>query len=119
MNAVFLCGLALAAGQVARPATPTEALKNLLATPISVEFDQVPLGDAVSYLRDRYNVPITIDKKAFRDEFGVKDVETKCVALAKVDRVPLGQVLQVLLDQVRGTHRIDKDKLLIVPVLLR
>jgi hypothetical protein len=33
--------------------------------------------------------------------------------------MPLGQVLQLLLNQVRGTHRIDKDKLLIVPVLLR
>jgi hypothetical protein len=119
MNALFLCGLALAVGQVARPATPTEMLKDRLATPITVSFDQVPLGDAVSYLRERYGVPITIDKRAFRDEFGVKDVETKCVALAKVDRVPLGQVLQLLLDQVRGTQRIEKDRLLIVPVILR
>jgi hypothetical protein len=99
--------------------TPAETLKDRLAIPITVSFNQVPLGDAVAYLRDRYGVPITIDRKAFRDEFGVKDVETKCVALAKVDGVPLGTVLQLLLDQVRGTHRIDKDKLLIVPVLLR
>jgi hypothetical protein len=119
MNAVLLCGLALAVGQIARPATPAEILKDRLATPITVSFDQVPLGDAVAYLRERYGVQITIDRKAFQDEFGVKDVETKCVELAKVDRVPLGQVLQLLLNQVRGTHRIDKDKLLIVPVLLR
>jgi hypothetical protein len=119
MNAVFLCGLALAVGQVARQPTPAEILKDQLAAPISVEFDQVPLGDAVSYLRDRYGVPITIDQKAFRDEFGVKDVETRCVELAKVDKMPLGQVLELLLNQVRGTYRIDKDKLLIAPVLLR
>ena len=119
MNAVFLCGLALAVGQVARALTPAEQLKDRLATPVTVSFDQGPLGDAVAYLRDRYGVPITIDKKAFRDEFGIKDVETKCVTLAKVDKMPLGQVLELLLNQVRGTHRIDKDKLLIVPVLLR
>jgi hypothetical protein len=119
MHAALFCAFALAAGQVARPETAAEELNRRLANPIIVSFDKVPLGDAVDFLRDRYGVPIDIHRKAFQAEFDFKDVATKNVELERVDRVPLGTVLKLLLNQVHGTYRIERDKVVIVPVILR
>jgi hypothetical protein len=110
MNAVLLGGLALAVGQVVKPA---EMLKDQLATPITIQMDQVPLADAVSYLRERYNLPIAIDTKAFG-----KNIGAERVTLPMVEKVPLEQVLRRLLRQVGATYRIEKSKIIVAPILL-
>jgi hypothetical protein len=107
-----LSGLALALMQLAQPA-PAHDLKTILAIPITVEIDGARLKDVLDYFRDRYNLPTDIERSVLG-----RGVGDRLVMLPKVDKVPLGQVLGTILRQVRATYRIEKTKILIMPVLL-
>ncbi len=69
----------------------------------------MPLKDAISFLIDRYGLPIIIDTEAFRNDVGTNDVENQTVKLTKVAGVSLGTVLRLLLAQVQGTYIIRRE----------
>jgi RNA polymerase sigma factor (sigma-70 family) len=92
--------------------TPT-SLRRLLQTGISKQFEAVPFKEAYQHLAETYGVTILVDAAAFEEEMGMKDVSSQTIRLDKVDNVKLGTVLQLLIDQFRGTY-LERDGVIVV-----
>jgi hypothetical protein len=88
-----------------------------LATPVSLDKGidpNTPLKDVLEFLSDRHALSIRIDAKAFKG-VAVQEIETQPVKLPRFKDVRLGTVLQLVLEQVNATYRIEKDSLLLIP----
>ena len=81
-----------------------------------------PLGDILTFLKDRYDInkdryeinDLVIDEVAFR-KAGVPDIKSLPVKLSPQERVPLSSVLTELLKQVGGKYEIHDRTVVIVP----
>lgn len=73
-----------------------------------------PLQDALEFLSQMHDFKIFVNEKAFQAA-GIQKVAEQPVRLKPVKDVALGKVLQMLLDQVGGTYKIDKGKVAIQP----
>jgi outer membrane protein assembly factor BamB len=72
------------------------------------------LREALDALRRRYKLKIVVAERAFK-EAGVEGIQIKEVRLPKVEARPLGQFLQLILNQVNATYDVIDDTVLIVP----
>ena len=107
-------GLALA---VPASESPAQTAKAKLDRRINLENGidaNTPLKDALEYLADKYQLPLTLDAKAF-EKAGIQKVEEQPVKLAAMKNVTLGKVLELLTAQVQGTYQVANDKVVIVP----
>jgi tetratricopeptide (TPR) repeat protein len=84
-------------------------LKKKLNSPVSVDLEQMALKDALSYLQERYNIPLIVDEEAFKSDLQVQDIKGQQVKLEKVAGISLGTVLRLLLSQVNGTYIIRRE----------
>jgi hypothetical protein len=85
----------------------TKKLARQLATPVSLEKGidaNTRLQDALDFLKDRYDLPISINQKAL----ALKDQRVK---LPKMTEVRLDKVLDELLSQVQGAYIVRGDYL--------
>jgi hypothetical protein len=102
----------------AGPTDPrTAELEAKLAKPITdAGQEQTKLGTLLqTLLGEKYgNVKYLLSENAFK-EAGVTGIEDKLVFLPRVNKVPLGDVLKRVLDQVNATYRIVGDTVLIYP----
>lgn len=116
---VILLSLFLLAGRapLAPAAVDAGDVKKKLDTPVKkpVSFDpNTPLKEALLYISDAFDLKIKVDEAAFK-KAGTEDVMTLPVVLAKQQDVALGKIVQLVLDQVKGTYTVQKDGILIVP----
>jgi hypothetical protein len=110
--------VALGAWLVAGPAAAAdkESVQKKLDKKITLEKGiaaNTTLQEALEFLADKFDVTLVVDSKSF-NAVGVQLVAEQPVKLDKQKDVPLGKVLQKILDQVEGTYRIDKDRVMIV-----
>ena len=91
-----------------------DPLKARLEQRITGEFRTVPLGDALDFLRDRYEIPMQIDEEAFKKHAGIRDVKNQLVRL-RMANMKLKETLQKLLDPVQGTYDVRNRQVLILP----
>jgi hypothetical protein len=68
-----------------------DKIRTALDKPASVQFKQVPFGEALKELQKRYDIPIVIME-------GMNPVYTDGVIALQLDQVPLGAVFQALED---------------------
>lgn len=111
--------------QDAEPPPPTDAssawerrlaaLRDMLDKPVSVEFDKAPVDDAISYLQDRYGLPIVFDREAFKDEAELKELRRHIVEIQKVSGIDLRTVLRQVLCQAQADYRVRDNGLFIFP----
>jgi RNA polymerase sigma-70 factor (ECF subfamily) len=112
--------------QEAEPPPPADAssawerrlaeLRDILDKPVSVEFDKVPLADAMSYLQERYGFPIVYDREAFKDEVELQEFRKNIVQAEKVSGVDLRSVFRQVLCQVQADYRLRDTGVFIFPM---
>ena len=74
-----------------------------------MEFVETPLSDVVDYLRDKYAIPIVLDKKAMDDSSITADTPVNCM----LTRIPLRSALDLVLRPLGLTWTIRSDVLMI------
>jgi hypothetical protein len=89
--------------------TKINAIQDRLSKPITIEFDSGPLKEALSYLSERYEVPILVNTEAFKNDLNCTEVENQPVKLPKMVAIRMGKVLGLLLGQVEGIYVIRAD----------
>jgi hypothetical protein len=77
--------------------------------------DPMPLHEAVENFRDLFQVPITINGKAFQKDLKIDDVESFRVSLPVMFGASLKEIMQRISKQVHGVCRLSGDHLEIVP----
>jgi hypothetical protein len=77
--------------------------------------DPLPLREAVENLRDLFQVPITINGKAFQKDLRIKNIESFRVSLPVMFGASLKEIMQRISKQVHGVCRVSRDHLEIVP----
>jgi hypothetical protein len=93
------------------------ALKVALAKPIAkdISFEgNTPLKVALDAVAKTFDLTIRIDTQAFQ-KAGVKDVGAQPIQLPNTVKVQRGTALQLLVSQVRGSYRLEKGQVVIVP----
>jgi hypothetical protein len=110
LGMLALVGLAtLSLGSASAQPNPLE----LLIT-IDESVKDARLGQVIARLGKTYDLTIQVDEAAFmKPVFGA--VSAKLVRLPRMADVPLDFVLEMLAQQVGGTVRLEKDRLVIVP----
>jgi hypothetical protein len=89
-------------GRTARSASPDEAAREKLKEHTDVEFNEVPLLDALKYLSDRHQVQFYIDKRSLSDAGVPADAPTTF----QLKAVPLDMVLDLMLRENQLGYRI-------------
>lgn len=116
---VASCLLMFVTGLSAWPSPAGQApdLKKQLAEPVTLKGmdGNTPFKDVMEYLGERYKLTFRIDRAAFKKQ-GLAEVDQAPIRLAEQKHVPLGKVLQRVLDQVKGTYRVKDNEILIVPI---
>src|SRR5438552_6297395 len=99
-------------------ASADNPLEEKLDKPIGLDkpIDKTPLKDVLEFLSDHYDVRITIDKEAFKNQLKAANVETLPTRLPRLGMVNLGFVLRILASQVQGTYAVKADHIEIVPL---
>jgi outer membrane protein assembly factor BamB len=69
---------------------------------------------ALTALTKKYGLKFTVVDRAFK-EAGVEGVQEKEIKLPRVDKKPLGTLLDLILQQVGGTYEVVDDTLVIIP----
>jgi outer membrane protein assembly factor BamB len=93
----------------------TNPVKKVLATPITDPGGRpTPLRDVLQGLRAKHGLKFLVAERAF-EAVGVKGVAARPVTIPRVDAVPLGKFLQLILNQFNATYDIVEDTILIVP----
>ncbi len=107
----------LLTGFLAGPALMQADLKKKLAEPVTLKGldGNTPLRDMLEFLAERYGLTIRVDKEAFR-KHGLAEVDQAPIRLPEQKEVPLGKVLQRVLDQAKGTYRVKGKEVLVIPV---
>jgi hypothetical protein len=77
--------------------------------------DPLPLQEAVENFRDLFQVPITINGKAFQKDLRIDDIESFRVSLPVMFGASLKEIMQRISKQVHGACRVSGDHLEIVP----
>jgi hypothetical protein len=95
-----------------------ETLGKKLGQPISFEWGEGRLEDAIDFLADRYDFQFEIKTESFQ-QMGSKVVGDREVLFGHAEKIPLGSVVQKLLNQVDGTYRTERGKLIIYPAAAR
>lgn len=99
-----------------QPSQPKSDLRAALSTVVpNSEFDSDSVKDAVSFIGDRFNVPIVIDVKAFQS-VGVQDIDGATVRLGRVSQLRLDALLRLLLSQVQADFRHQDGLIVVVPI---
>jgi outer membrane protein assembly factor BamB len=94
-------------------------LRQKLAQPVTeAGTPALSLREALEGLQKRHGVKYRIAQDAFKLA-GVERVEAQQVRIPKVDNRPLGEVLQQVLDQVKASHTVVGDTILIFPAELK
>jgi hypothetical protein len=111
---------ALLLGLIAVSVSAAQAadLKKKLAMPVTIKGEDrnTPFKEVVDYLGARFGLTIKIDRQAFQRE-GLGEVDQAPIKLRAEKNASLGQVLQRVLDQVKGTYRLKDNEILIVPAV--
>jgi outer membrane protein assembly factor BamB len=90
-------------------------VKKTLATPVSLPpAKAAPLREVLNSLRTKYGLKFTIAERAFK-EAGLEDAAKRPVTIPRLEKRPLGEVLQRILDQIKATYQVVDDTILIVP----
>jgi hypothetical protein len=88
--------------------------KGKLSRPVDVAaVDNATLNEALEFLSKRFDFKFRIDTEAFANA-GVQEVGQSMVKVAQAKKTALSKVLQMVLNQVQGTYRIEKDVLVVV-----
>lgn len=95
--------------QIGRTSEKAKAIERQLSNPLSISFDSTPLNQVLNELRDYHGINIVTDKPAL-DEAGVS---LESPISIKLDRISLRSALNLILHQVRLTHVI-RDEVLMV-----
>jgi outer membrane protein assembly factor BamB len=72
------------------------------------------LADVLADLRIKYDLRVDVDDQAFVDAKR-NPIGPLPVKFPKVDNRPLGELLQLILDQVQATYRVADDRVLVIP----
>lgn len=109
--ALVLCVLSSAAADKL-----ADAVKKKLTTSVTMKGDtgNTPLKDALEYLGERHDLTITIDRLAFA-KAGLSEVELAPIKFVEQKNVPLGKVLQRLLDQIPASYKIEGGGVIVIP----
>src|SRR5262249_14483863 len=92
-------------------------LRAKLAKPITLDKaldPQAPFKDVVAFIHDRYDLPLVVDREAFKTDLN-QEVNDQPVNLPRMAGVRLGTVLEKLASQVQGTILVKPDHIAIVP----
>jgi len=103
---VLLLNLSLAHAEEKMPA---RELRAKLAKPVSLERGipaDTSLKDALALLTKQSGVTFWIDQKAFREDLSIDVIEEQLVGFPKSSSVRLDVVLQLILRQYNGAHRV-------------
>jgi type II secretory pathway component GspD/PulD (secretin) len=92
-----------------RPSEKEKAIERQLSAPISISFDNTPLKQVLDELRDYHGINIVDDKQALQEA----GVSLESPISIKLDRISLRSALNLILHQVRLTHVI-KDEVLMI-----
>jgi outer membrane protein assembly factor BamB len=94
-----------------------DRMRTILATPITDpggNAKQVTLAETLDALVAKYNIKFSIADRAFRD-LGLEPIGPKLVIFPKVEKKPLGEVIQDILTPMGATYEIVEDTILIIP----
>ncbi|MFO0879688.1 MAG: hypothetical protein U0840_20265 [Gemmataceae bacterium] len=95
--------------KIGRTSEKEKAIQSQLSTPISISFDSTPLKQVLEELRDVHGINIVPDMPAMQEA----GVSVESPISIKLDRVSLKSALNLILHQVRLTHVI-KDEVLMI-----
>jgi type II secretory pathway component GspD/PulD (secretin) len=95
--------------RLGRSTEKEKAIERQLSTPLSISFDNTPLKQVLDELRDYHGINIVTDKPALQ-EAGISEESPISI---KLDRISLKSALNLILHQVRLTHVI-KDEVLMI-----
>jgi RNA polymerase sigma factor (sigma-70 family) len=91
-------------------------LRDKLDTPVTVEFgDFTPFDDAMSFLMQRYDLPIVVLPGAFKDEADLADFKKQPARLQKVTGMRLRNALGLLLEPIKADYQLRDAGLFIFP----
>jgi hypothetical protein len=92
-------------------------IRTILDSPLTLHMGvdaNTPLRDMLEFLADRCSLTIQCDSGAFGGH-GLSEVEAAPIKLPAQTNVPVGVVLQTVLDQVNATFEVYEDVILVVP----
>jgi type II secretory pathway component GspD/PulD (secretin) len=95
--------------KIGKPSEKEKLIERQLSTPITVSFDSTPLRSVLDELRDYHGINIVADLPAMQEA----GVNLESPISIKLDKVSLKSALNLILHQVRLTHVI-KDEVLMV-----
>jgi outer membrane protein assembly factor BamB len=92
-------------------------LYDMLTSTVSMKdpLDKRPLKDALEFFSRKFNLPIMIQAEAFRTPADMDAFANQPVSLARVDSVPLGEVLNQLLKQIKAKYVVRPGYLQLMP----
>jgi RNA polymerase sigma factor (sigma-70 family) len=90
-------------------------LRAQLGQSITVEFDKMPLDDAISFLGPRYNLPIVYLSDAFKEEDELDEFRKRPIQLQKLAGFELRTVLRMLLERANADYQLREGGLFIFP----
>jgi hypothetical protein len=86
-----------------------------LDQPVTLEFQPGQIGDALDFITDRYNIPITIERKAFNVQLDLDEFLQQRVQTPKFFGTKLRTVLRSLLCQAGADFQLRDGGLIILP----
>lgn len=87
-----------------------EAIERKLAAPAEIDVSEMPLGQVLEQLGQRYDVPIQVDHKALADE----SVGLDTPITRRIRGVPLSSLLHLILDELDLTFLVFHGEALLV-----
>jgi len=96
-------------GAVPPVTSPPEKIKNALKDATRLEFIETRLKDVVSFLRDRHDIPIIIDRRGLADAGIGPDIPVT----QNIKGISLQSGLRLMLDELKLTHVVENEVLLI------
>jgi hypothetical protein len=88
-------------------------LDKKISLPQGIEAN-TPLKEALEFIAASQGVTIILDTDAFK-KAKIAKVDEQPVGLKPVKDVKLGDVVKQLVGQAKGTYRVEKDRIVIVP----
>lgn len=73
-----------------------------------------PIGEALDFLSERFDLVVLLDIDAFRNDLKVEDLANQAVALRALNKVTLHTVLRLLLSQVSADYYVQADGVICV-----
>src|SRR4029077_10318288 len=90
-------------------------LREKLELPVTVEFDTVPIHDAISYLVERYSLPIVLVPEEFATAAELEEFWKRPVKIERLAGVELRTVLRLAVNQAKADYQLRDSGLFIFP----